>query len=237
MVFLFTMTVRKYNEDEIVFQEKSKHPSFVDIEGWVSGRLTVMGYAGNINGSKMWFCKCQCGNTTRVSSHRIKKNTTTSCGCYATELLVRRSTTHGYSKKKSPEYLAWANMRKRCNSLSNFFYADYGGRGISICKRWDDFENFLSDMGKRPGNDYSIDRIDNDENYEPGNVRWATQKQQCNNRRNNFLVTFNGETKTIAQWRRDIGIDKNTLRQRIVRGWEIERALTAPVSSKNPGKP
>lgn len=137
--------------------------------------------------------------------------------------------THGMTE--SPEYVAWCCMKQRCEYPPFPQWADYGGRGISVCSRWrDSFENFYTDMGPRPSPKHSIDRIDNNGDYEPGNVRWSTHRQQQNNMRSNRLITYNGETLTMAQWSRKLSINYLTLSNRLNRnGWPIERAFTEPV--------
>jgi hypothetical protein len=136
---------------------------------------------------------------------------------------------HQVGGKLSPEYRAWANMLTRCRNLRTRNWAYYGARGITVCDRWKTFENFLADMGRRPSHEHSLDRIDNAKGYFPGNVRWATRKEQANNKSNNRLITFQGETLTQAQWAEKRGIDSKTLHQRLANGWSIGRALSQPV--------
>lgn len=125
------------------------------------------------------------------------------------------------------EYAAWANMRHRCFSKKNPQYKDYGGRGISVCDDWkDSFANFLRDVGKRPGPNYTLDRIDNSKHYQIGNVEWRTRTEQALNRRSNHHITYNGITKTITEWSKETGIGRNTIKKRIYQlGWSIQRAL------------
>ncbi len=132
-------------------------------------------------------------------------------------------TTHGMSR--SPEYNSWGNMLNRCRNENDERFADYGGRGIRVCKRWNSFEKFFSDMGMRPEGT-TLDRINNDGNYSPSNCRWATTVEQQNNRRDTLLITKNGETLSIRNWARRLSLDYSTIRKRIFRsGWEPEEAL------------
>lgn len=116
-------------------------------------------------------------------------------------------------------------MKRRCDNPKNISYANYGGRGITVCPEWrDNFEAFLRDMGPRPAG-HSLDRIDNDKPYEPGNVRWATRGTQANNTRANRRITHSGVTKTLSQWAHEIGVPVVTLHRRLADGWTLERAL------------
>jgi hypothetical protein len=123
-------------------------------------------------------------------------------------------------------------MLQRCNNHKYKRFKDWGGRGITVCARWqgeDGFANFLADMGKRPSLKHGIDRINNDGNYEPSNCRWAINKQQCNNKRNNRLLTFQGRTQTVTQWSEEIGLSRDIISDRLSRNWPIELTLTLPV--------
>lgn len=137
---------------------------------------------------------------------------------------------HGWIR--TPEYMAWANMHQRCLNKNRKTYHRYGGRGIKVCDRWGDFKNFIHDMGPKPSRKHTLDRIDNNGNYEPSNCRWADMRQQSNNRENSTYISFNGLTKTKAQWSEILNIHYDTLRIRLKKGWSIEKALTTPVDKK-----
>jgi hypothetical protein len=187
------------------------------------GQREVIGYAGK-DGCHFWWCKCSCGRIDRIISRDLRAGKGDKCrNC--------NNTKHGNSRKKwrSPEYATWNRMIDRCHNPNHDAYCYYGARGITICDRWrESFQNFLTDVGQRPGPDHSIDRIDNYKGYEPGNVRWATRQEQANNRRDNKTFTLNGVTKTQTEWARAAGVGLGSLKSRLRRGWPLERALTTP---------
>ena len=131
-----------------------------------------------------------------------------------------------HGKYKSPEYCAWTKMKERCYYKKANRYNLYGGRGIKVCKRWHSFKNFYEDMGNRPSEKYSIDRKDNSKDYSKANCRWATMKEQQNNRRNNRLMTFKGITLNVTQWEKKMGVLTGVFASRLFRGWSVERILT-----------
>lgn len=138
-------------------------------------------------------------------------------------------TVHGFSRGRDRTYRSWTEMRQRCTNPTCHKWKDYGARGIKICERWGEFPNFLSDMGERPLGK-TLDRIDNNGNYEPSNCRWATPLQQGNNQRTNDLLTFNGSTKALTEWSRILNINQQTLWARLYRyGWDLQRAFMAPI--------
>lgn len=137
---------------------------------------------------------------------------------------------HGHAKGgvMSPEFCTWNHIKGRCENPANNQYHNYGGRGIKLCPRWRDFRNFLADMGAKPSQYHSIDRLNNDGDYEPNNCRWATRKQQTRNTRRNIHLEYHGRTQCLEDWASELGVCAETLRHRIHRGWSVSRALTAP---------
>ena len=177
---------------------------FIDLTGNIYTKLTVLARVdNNKHGQSMWLCRCECGNTKIVRQSHILSGNTKSCGCFYKERIHEIHLKHGHNKKKhtSSTYKSWSELIQRCTNPNNKRYERYMGRGITVCTRWlNSFENFLEDMGERPSKDHSIDRIDNDGNYEPSNCRWTTYKEQNSNQRSNVWMTFNGETKLQTCW-------------------------------------
>lgn len=167
--------------------------------------------------------KCRCGNykTMAVSLARIGHDR--SCGCFK----KNRFKKHGLSVSEWPTYSTWMSMRQRCNNPNCNEYKHYGARGIKICKRWDRFENFFSDMGRKPDG-MSIERKDNNRNYTPSNCKWANHKEQMNNTRSTRMITIGGITKPQTQWAEFYGIRAGLVRNRICAGWSEEDALKTP---------
>lgn len=187
---------------------------YKDISGQKFGRLLALWPAGRSGKEEkiFWSCQCDCGNIVLATCDSLRRKNTKSCGCYRDELIVTLSRTHGQSsqKHKASEYRTWINMKTRCYNDKYPEYFLYGGRNIALCDRWrDSFENFYADMGPKPEpkRKYSIDRINNNGNYEPGNCRWATSREQNNNRRSNRLITYQNRTQTLSQWAEELNID------------------------------
>lgn len=202
--------------------------SLVDISGHRFGRLVVTGKtsARTNSGGVVWECRCDCGNRHAASSIALRSGDSRSCGCLFIEIARAkglRKLRHGMTGTAT--HNAWSGMRGRCLNKNNPKYSIYGGRGIVICARWSSFENFLSDMGERPGDGYSLDRINVDGAYEPTNCRWATHEQQQNNRRNNVLLLVDGELVTLSRAARLRGLRPDTVQQRLKAGDSHVRAL------------
>lgn len=190
-----------------------------DIAGEKFNSLTAIKYVGkNKHGQPMYEFICDCGKTiiTRVSY--VKIGHTKSCGCLKIKNTKIANTIHGQARNENTtrEYVAWQEMKKRCTNKELKAYKDYGGRGISVCEKWlNSFEEFYKDMGSRPSKYHSLDRIDNNGNYEPNNCRWATKIEQASNCRSNHWIEYNNEKHTIAQWSRIFETKPNTIIDRV----------------------
>lgn len=190
------------------------------------GRLVVIDSAGKSKHRNLLvLVKCDCGNQKIVIANNLRYGTTKSCGCLATGLRRLAKLRHGMSG--TPEHISWSAMKERCLTSSNPGYIDYGGRGITICDRWMSFEKFYEDMGPRPKG-ASLGRIDNNGPYDPSNCRWETAEQQANNRRVSNIINIDGESLTISQWSRKVGIKRVTIAARIRLGWDAYLAISTP---------
>lgn len=186
------------------------HHRFIDITGKTFGRYTVLREAGrNIHGGVMWLCRCECGIEKVVCGDGLKTGQTKSCGCLASENTIKRNFKHGKNPRgrTAPEYYTWYNIMARCYNAKNNRYKTYGARGIKVCERWHDFKNFLADMGDRPSDLHSIDRINNDLDYSPENCRWTTQEVQDRNRTSNRWIEYDGRKMIISDWARELKCD------------------------------
>lgn len=173
-------------------------------------------------GTYMWKCLCSCGNYTAVPSGSLTSGKTKSCGCLKLE--TKGAMTHGLSN--TVIYHTWWRMLHRCRNPKSPDWKHYGGRGITVCDRWHRFEDFYVDMGPKPSPKHTIERINNDGNYEPTNCRWATHTEQVRNRRSNRTITRNGETMCASEWARRVGLTPKAVLKRLRRGYSPEEALT-----------
>ena len=204
----------------------------LDISNQRFGRLTAINYSYTKNGRAYWNCKCDCGNYKDISTKDLRRGTIRSCGCLRVEISRSRMTTHGATYSRL--YNIWTSMKQRCEtSKQKKFVRDYQNRGIKICKEWHDFSVFQKwalENGYKEN--LSIDRIDNNKGYFPENCRWVDNLIQANNKRNNHWLTYNNKTQTIAQWARELGMNYNTLDQRIRMGWSVEKAFNKPMCKR-----
>ena len=202
-----------------------------DLIGHRFGRLTVLQRAfSKPNKGIFWLCRCDCDSEATVLGSKLLNGHTRSCGCLRRNMM----TTHGHSgngknRKRSPTYQSWQNMISRCTQPSNPAFEHYKKRKITVCDQWRDFKYFLADMGERPEG-MTLDRIDNNGNYEPKNCRWATKREQANNRITNNVFLYSGKEYTLADLARTTGTSKDTLRVRLVRpgGWTVKDAVETP---------
>lgn len=196
--------------------------------GTVIGWWTVLREVPN-NRPRKFLCRCRCGRVRVVTMRNLRGGLSRSCrGCVTIQ--EDKPTRDPNRYNQAPEWDSWRQIQNRCYNPKAQDYAAYGGRKITVCDRWrDSYQNFLEDMGKRPGPGYSIDRIDVNGNYEKDNCRWATAKEQANNRRNTRRLTLRGETRCLQDWAVIVGIPSKTLYRRITAsGWNDEKALTTP---------
>jgi len=193
-----------------------------DISGEKFNKLTVIEFSHTVyKKGHYWKCVCDCGNEKIIYGGSLKNGHTKSCGCLQKEFAsTLRPIIHGETigGKHSGEYNSWRHLKERCYTVTNKRYADYGGRGIKVCDRWlgkCGFNNFLEDMGRKPSPKHSIDRIENNGNYEKSNCRWGTEEEQNTNRRSNVWLEYNGQKKLLRDWaislKTDAGIISRSL--------------------------
>lgn len=206
------------------------HPQ---LKGKKFNKLTVLEFSHvSQKREACWKCQCECGNVCIATTTDLRKGHKKSCGCLKNEKSYRNSYKHGLSK--TPLYSIWLSMKDRCLNENNKYFNNYGSRGITVCDEWkDDFMNFYNwAIANGYSDNLSIDRIDVNGNYEPSNCRWATKKEQQNNKRDNVLITYKGKTKTLQEWADETGISRNTLMKRKRSGWNDEDIVSKPVNKK-----
>jgi hypothetical protein len=204
-----------------------------DLKGQVFSRLKVLEYNGSRPKiGRMWLCKCSCGKQVEVCSSDLKGKRIQSCGCLKLETACKNAPGEKHGQKRTKLYYIWSGMKERCNKESYWQYHTYGGRGIKVCEEWSKsfsvFRDWSLSNGYQEG--LSIDRIDVNGNYEPSNCRWATMKEQCNNKRNNIVIEVEGVTKTLQGWVEATGISRSTLLRRYHCG-ERGQKFIRPVNS------
>lgn len=198
----------------------------IDVTNRRFERLVAIKRIPRLNGrpGTVWLCQCDCGNFARASYTSLIRQNTRSCGCLLRDIAKARVLTHGMTE--STEYFIWSGMRQRCNNENAPAFKNYGGRGIRICERWNKFEHFLDDMGRRPSEKHSIDRIDNDGPYTPDNCHWVLSSKQVRNRRLSKKLYAFGKTKLLIEWAEEYNIPYKKLWKRLHDGIEPEEALT-----------
>lgn len=215
----------------------------VDLVGQRFGRLLVVKHAGaNRHRQSLFRCVCDCGAEVVTLGPSLTSGRTSSCGCVQRERAALRLARHNHSRARagrrpSPTYKTWRSMVERCTDQKAVGFRLYGGRGITVCARWlgeHGFENFLADMGERPAGK-TLDRFPNrDGDYEPGNCRWATAKEQARNTRRNRILTIDGESAPAVVWEERMGLPKGLVADRIYRGWSPRAAVLTPVVRGRP---
>ena len=204
---------------------KRNRASAIDITGQKFGLWLAVQRAPDTR-RPAWLCRCDCGTERIVQSGNLRSGRSTGCGCMVPARSRATHRTHGYSSTRT--YKIWCNMKARCMNPRTTHFAHYGGRGIAVCDRWlYDYPAFLSDMGECPPG-YTIERNDNDGNYEPGNCRWATQAEQTLNQRRSRYVEWRGERLSVKGWALRLDITETALKSRLSR-WPIDRAMIHPV--------
>lgn len=224
-----------YTKDNIVFQELPNKFG-EDLTGKTFDRLTVLGFAfrdkSTGNGAQWhWWCECQCNEIVIVPKTRLVKGFTRSCGCFRQEMMADKQRTHG--KSNTSIYKIWTKIKQRCFNSASVAYRYYGGRGITMCDRWQSFEMFANDMGERPSAKHSVERVDNDGNYCPENCIWALRPIQANNTRSNHRVTYQNRTQNVSQWAVELGCSAKTLYNRLHLGWSDEATISTPIKPRN----
>lgn len=216
-------------------------PSLIDLTGQRFGRWVVLEKAPRHRSSVYWICKCDCGTVKAVNSQSLRKGESLSCGCYHYEELANKVRTHGKSKTRL--YNIWASMRERCYCPSLPAFKYYGGKGITVCDEWQDFavfekwalENGYDATAKT--HKCTIDRIDNTKGYSPTNCRWVDSYTQANNISSNRPITYNGKTKNLSEWCRELNLNYHLIYDRLFcYGWDVDRAFTEPVRDWSPGR-
>lgn len=206
--------------------------------GEVFGKLTVVSLRGRRKNKKIFECLCECGNTHLAMDTNLSRGHTKSCGCLQRLMARDKLVTHGMTT--CGEYNSWVNMKQRCMNKNNHAYDRYGGRGICIYEPWiNDFAAFFAHIGPKPAGDYSVERMDNNKGYEPGNVKWATRSEQMSNRREfrlgGMTIQFDGRDYTVRELSKMSGVSPSTLYKRLENGWRPED-LCLPADKKYAAK-
>lgn len=208
-------------------ESRRRKSQAVRLEGGTYGFLKVLRREGTIKKYAAWRCRCSCGEEIVVSGHLLRTGKKKSCALNG----------HMYRDPAAPKwdpltYGSWDNMRQRCLNNANKKYPQYGGRGIKIVSRWNDYHAFVADMGRRPSKDFSIERKDVNGDYEPDNCKWATREEQDRNKQNSVFVTYQGKRILLMDLVKELGLSRNVVYQRLKLGWSLERALALPLAPR-----
>ena len=200
---------------------------FINLFGMRFGRLIVLSMAQR----GTWLCRCDCGKEKIILANSLRTGRTKSCGCLRSEMLTERNYRHGFERTRL--HSIWRGMRQRCHNQNRPCYQYYGGRGIKICPEWNSFVVFRNwAMNNGYKDDLTIDRIDSNGSYGPSNCRWATRKEQADNRRCNIKITYNGETRTLTEWSQQLQMSASKIRDRIKHGWSVQDAFFGKIGIK-----
>lgn len=204
----------------------------IDMTGKTFGSLVAIACAGiGSDGKYQWRFACECGKEFTACGSKVRRGEVITCPECSMERVRLSHIKHG--RARTPEHRAWSHIKSRCFNQKVPEYKHYGGRGITMCQRWiDSFENFLADMGSKPSKLHSIDRIDNNGNYEPSNCRWASFNEQANNKRSNRLVIINSKSKTMSEWATENGLNREIVHKRLRRGWSGESLIASPMQAQ-----
>ena len=197
-----------------------------EIAGQRFGELTVLErIPHSIAPKSQYKCMCSCGNFCSVAKSDLLRENRKSCGC-----LPPANKRHGLWN--TPEYKIWGGMLSRCQNVNNSAYKNYGSRGIQVAQQWSDFAVFIADVGMRKNSKDTLERIYNEGNYEPGNVRWASRAEQALNKRTNNLIQYQGKTQTLKEWMIELSLNRNTVTKRLRLGWTVEEAFETQVDTR-----
>lgn len=201
----------------------------IDLTNKKFGRLTAISYLGSVKSKRnAWLCECDCGNKKIVSGRALREKTIVSCGCYRREIATINATKHGHYDTRI--YRIWFDMKRRCQNKNRPRYNDYGGRGITVCPEWIDkkygFKNFYEwAINNGYSDKLSIDRINVNGNYEPGNCRWSDKYTQARNTRANKVIEYKGEKHSLAEWVDKLGLKYSRVKYRLNRGYSVEQSF------------
>lgn len=207
-----------------------KNPRIIDMAGKKFGSLTALRATGTASsGDKKWQFQCDCGSLVVATGYAARSGRRIACAACTRKLKPSKRIKHGMTE--SVEFKTWTGILTRCLNPNSASYNDYGGRGIKVCDRWrSSFKSFLEDVGPRPSEQHSIDRINNDKGYAPDNCRWATHNEQARNKRNTVLVDVDGEMKPLSQISEELGVSISAMRYRVSKGLKGRGVINSPVA-------